>query len=67
MLHLAFSDASPALPELLLAATAMALLVLGAWRGEGSTRLVSWLAVAAVAWATMWLTEAWIGRRNELG
>ena len=48
MLHLAFSDASPALPELLLAATAMALLVLGAWRGEGSTRLVSWLAVAAL-------------------
>ena len=48
MLHLAFSDASPALPELLLAATAMALLVLGAWRGEGSTRLVSWLAVAVL-------------------
>jgi NADH-quinone oxidoreductase subunit N len=48
MPHLAFSDVSPALPEMLLAVAAMALLVLGAWRGEGSTRLVSWLAVAAL-------------------
>jgi NADH-quinone oxidoreductase subunit N len=48
MPHLAFSDLSPALPEVLLAVAAMALLVLGAWRGEGSTRLVSWLAVAAL-------------------
>src|SRR5271167_918107 len=48
MPHLAFSDLSPALPEMLLAVAAMALLVLGAWRGEGSTRLVSWLAVAAL-------------------
>src|SRR5271163_2823292 len=48
MPHLAFSDVSPALPEMLLAVAAMGLLVLGAWRGEGSTRLVSWLAVAAL-------------------
>jgi NADH-quinone oxidoreductase subunit N len=48
MPHLVFSDVSPALPEMLLAAAAMGLLVLGAWRGEGSTRLVSWLAVAAL-------------------
>ncbi|HEV2099252.1 MAG TPA: NADH-quinone oxidoreductase subunit NuoN, partial [Stellaceae bacterium] len=48
MLHLASSDVLPALPEILLAAAAMALLVVGAWRGEGSTRLVSWLAVAAL-------------------
>jgi len=48
MPHLAFSDVSPALPEMLLAVAAMALLVLGAWRGEGSTRLVSWLSVAAL-------------------
>ena len=47
-LHLAFSDWSPALPEMLLAASAMALLILGAFRGEGSTRLVSWLAIAAL-------------------
>ncbi len=48
MPHLAFSDMSPALPEMLLAVAAMALLILGAWRGEGSTRLVSWLGVTAL-------------------
>ena len=48
MPHFAFSDLSPALPEMLLAMTAMALLILGAWRGEGSTRLVSRLAVTAL-------------------
>jgi NADH-quinone oxidoreductase subunit N len=48
MSHLAFSDLSPALPEMVLAAAAMALLILGALRGEGSTRLVSWLAVTAL-------------------
>src|SRR6516225_1688368 len=35
----------PALPEMVLAAAAMALLILGAWRGEGSTRTVSWVAI----------------------
>ena len=39
-------DLSPALPEILLACGAMALLLLGVFRGEGSSRLVSWLAVA---------------------
>jgi NADH-quinone oxidoreductase subunit N len=39
---------SPALPEILLAVLAMALLIVGALRGEGSTRLVSWLAVAVL-------------------
>jgi NADH-quinone oxidoreductase subunit N len=48
MPHLAVSDLSPALPEMLLAGAAMALLIIGAFRGEGSTRLVSWLAVAAL-------------------
>ena len=48
MLHLAFPDLSPALPEMVLAAAAMALLLVGVFRGEGSTRLVSWLAVVAL-------------------
>jgi NADH-quinone oxidoreductase subunit N len=39
---------SPALPEMLLAGLAMALLMLGAIRGEGSTTLVSWLSVVAL-------------------
>jgi len=41
-------DLTPALPEILLACGAMALLLLGVFRGEGSTRLVSWLAVAVL-------------------
>jgi len=41
-------DLLPALPEIALAAAAMALLLVGVFRGEGSTRLVSWLAVAAL-------------------
>src|ERR1700736_493117 len=39
---------SPALPEMLLAAAAMALLILGARRGEGSWRLISWLAIGVL-------------------
>ena len=48
MPHLALSDLSPALPVILLAGLAMALLIVGAFRGEGSTREVSWLAIAAL-------------------
>jgi NADH-quinone oxidoreductase subunit N len=38
-------DFLPALPEIALAIAAMVLLLVGVFRGEGSTRLVSWLAV----------------------
>jgi NADH-quinone oxidoreductase subunit N len=38
-------DFLPALPEIALAIAAMLLLLVGVFRGEGSTRLVSWLAV----------------------
>jgi NADH-quinone oxidoreductase subunit N len=48
MPQLALPILSPALPEMLLAAAAMALLILGAIRGEGSTRLVSWLAIGVL-------------------
>jgi NADH-quinone oxidoreductase subunit N len=44
----AFPGVSPAIPEMVLAAAAMALLVVGVLRGEGSARLVSWLAIAAL-------------------
>src|SRR6201996_5525955 len=36
----------PALPELVLAVGAMVLLLIGAWRGQGATALVTSLAVA---------------------
>ncbi len=45
----AVPDLAPALPEVILAVVAMALLMLGVFRGDGSTRTVSWLAVAAMA------------------
>jgi NADH-quinone oxidoreductase subunit N len=45
---LALPDFSPALPEIVLACAAMALLLIGVFRGEGSTRLVSWLSVAVL-------------------
>jgi NADH-quinone oxidoreductase subunit N len=38
----------PALPELVTVCAAMALLMLGVFRGEGSTRLVSWLSIATL-------------------
>ncbi len=41
-------DLLPALPELVAAGAAMALLLVGVWRGEGSSRLISWLAVLAL-------------------
>jgi NADH-quinone oxidoreductase subunit N len=41
-------DLAPAVPEIALACAAMALLLLGVFRGEGSTRLVSWLSVAVL-------------------
>ncbi|MDA0366928.1 MAG: NADH-quinone oxidoreductase subunit NuoN [Proteobacteria bacterium] len=42
-------DILPALPEIWLAVAAMLLLMVGAFRGNASTRMVSWLAVVAVA------------------
>jgi NADH-quinone oxidoreductase subunit N len=48
MSSLVFPDISPAVPEMVLAAAAMALLVLGVLRGEGSTRLVSWLSIGVL-------------------
>jgi NADH-quinone oxidoreductase subunit N len=45
---LALPEIGPALPEMVLAGAAMALLILGAWLGETSTRLVSWLAIGAL-------------------
>ncbi|HUC11525.1 MAG TPA: NADH-quinone oxidoreductase subunit NuoN [Stellaceae bacterium] len=48
MPHYPFPAIAPAVPEILLAGLAMALLVLGAFRGERSTREVSWLAVVAL-------------------
>ena len=49
----AFSQFMPALPEIILALAAMLLLMIGVFKGDGGTRLVAWLGVAALAAA--WL------------
>jgi NADH-quinone oxidoreductase subunit N len=54
---------APAVPEMVLAAAAMVLLVLGAIRGEGSTRLVSWLAIGALVLVLV-ITELGGGERR---
>ncbi len=41
-------DFLPVLPEMALAGAAMLLLLIGVFRGEGSTKLVSWLSVLAL-------------------
>ena len=44
----AVPDFLPVLPEIFLGVTAMALLIVGVFRGEREAALVSWLAVGAV-------------------
>ncbi|WP_431858835.1 NADH-quinone oxidoreductase subunit NuoN [Azospirillum sp.] len=46
-----FPDLWPALPEIFLACAGMALLMLGVFRGEGSTRMVAYLTVGALLFA----------------
>jgi NADH-quinone oxidoreductase subunit N len=41
-------DFLPALPEMFIGVTAMALLILGVFQGERSTREISWLAIAVL-------------------
>src|SRR5271163_3934632 len=48
---------------MVLAAAAMALLILGVWRGEGSTRLVSWLAIGVLLLVLL-ITELGGGERR---
>src|SRR5579884_167317 len=60
-----FPDPSPALPEIVLVCGAMALLLLGVFRGEGSTRLVSWLSVALLI--AVLVLSATFGAEHRLG
>jgi NADH-quinone oxidoreductase subunit N len=43
------ADLLPALPELFLGVTAMALLILGVFQGDRAAREISWLSIAALA------------------
>jgi NADH-quinone oxidoreductase subunit N len=58
----AMYDYAAAGPEIFLGCAAMALLMLGVFRSNESTRLVSWLAVAALAIAFLWVATQPAGR-----
>src|SRR5262249_4710479 len=59
----AIPDFLPALPEIVLACAAMALLLIGVFRGEASTRLVSWLAVLVLIVILALTVDVGLGRR----
>ncbi len=60
----AVPDFLPALPEMFLGAAAMALLMLGVFRGDRATLIVSWLAVLAFVVAIILVAE--VGRERQV-
>jgi NADH-quinone oxidoreductase subunit N len=56
-------DFLPALPEIVLACAAMLLLLVGVFRGEGSTRLVSWLSVLVLIGILLLAARLGVDRR----
>jgi NADH-quinone oxidoreductase subunit N len=61
----AFPGLAPAVPEIVLVCAAMALLILGVLRGEGSSKLVSWLSVAVLI-ATL-VIAGLLGGERQIG
>jgi NADH-quinone oxidoreductase subunit N len=59
-------DLVAVVPELFLASAGMLLLMLGVFRGEGSNRLVSWLAVASLAFTAILVLAGPVGRTVTL-
>ena len=57
----------PVLPEIVLAVSGMALLLLGAFRGDRSASEVSWIAVLALVVAGVVLTVVQHGRAVSFG
>jgi NADH-quinone oxidoreductase subunit N len=57
----------PALPEIVLACSSMALLMLGVFRGDGSTRLVSWASVFVLLFVGFVMTSVLDGRMTTFG
>jgi NADH-quinone oxidoreductase subunit N len=65
MPHYPFPGLAPAIPEIVLAGLAMALLLFGVFRGENSTREVTWLAVAALA--VVFIIDLVLGSERRVG
>jgi NADH-quinone oxidoreductase subunit N len=57
----------PALPEIVLACSSMALLMLGVFRGDSSTRTVSWISVLVLIVAGIVLSSVQHGRMTTFG
>src|SRR5215469_5880752 len=55
----------PALPEIVLAAAAMLLLLIGVFRGENSTRLVAWLSVLVLLGTLLLAARLGLERRTS--
>jgi NADH-quinone oxidoreductase subunit N len=64
---LSMTQLMPALPEIVLACTCMALLMLGVFRGDSSTRSVSWIAVLALVVVGVVLSSVQSGRMVAFG
>lgn len=64
---LSMTQLMPALPEIVLACTCMALLMFGVFRGDSSTRSVSWIAVLALVVVGVVLTSVQSGRMVAFG
>lgn len=60
----AVPDFIPALPEIALACAAMLLLLIGAFRGEGSSRLVSWLSVLVLIGVLALASRVGLGKQT---
>jgi NADH-quinone oxidoreductase subunit N len=60
----AVPDFLPAMPEIALAIGAMVLLLIGVFRGEGSARLVSWLAVLLLIGVLVLATRTGLDRHT---
>src|SRR5438477_11903344 len=61
----AFPGLAPAVPEIALVCAAMALLIIGVLRGEGSSKLVSWLSVTVLI-ATL-VIAGLLGGERQIG
>src|SRR6266403_1839302 len=61
----AYPGLAPAVPEVVLVCAAMALLIIGVLRGEGSSKLVSWLSVLVLV-ATL-VIAGFLGGARQLG
>ncbi len=64
MMAAAAPDYLPALPEIALAIAAMLLLLVGVFRGENSTRLVSWLGVLVLLGVLLLAARLGLDRRT---